>query len=103
MLPDGREVFLFSLKNDSGMEVDIINYGGIVLRLRIPDRNKEPGDVVLGFDNLEDYLGEHPYFGAIVGRCANGSTRDNSPLREKSTTRSEQWLQSPAWRYPRVR
>ena len=71
MLPDGREVFLYSLKNDSGMEVDIINYGGIVTAIRIPDRQKEPGDVVLGFDNLQDYLGVHPYFGAIVGRCAN--------------------------------
>lgn len=53
------------------MEVDITNYGGIVTAIRIPDRKKEPGDIVLGFDNLEDYLGEHPYFGAIVGRCAN--------------------------------
>ncbi len=70
-LPDGREAFLYNLKNDSGMEVDITNYGGIVTAIRIPDRKKEPGDVVLGFDNLEDYLGEHPYFGAIVGRCAN--------------------------------
>jgi len=71
MLPDGREVFLFSLKNDSGMEVDIINYGGIITAIKIPDRHKKPGDVVLGFDNLQDYLGEHPYFGAIVGRFAN--------------------------------
>jgi aldose 1-epimerase len=70
-LPDGREAFLFNLKNDSGMEVDITNYGGIVTAIRIPDRKKEPGDIVLGFDNLEDYLGEHPYFGAIVGRFAN--------------------------------
>src|SRR6056297_1001596 len=71
ILPNGREVFLYRLKNESGMEVDIINYGGIVRSIRIPDRHKEPGDVVLGFDDLRDYLDEHPYFGAIVGRCAN--------------------------------
>lgn len=70
-LPDGREALIFSLKNDSGMEVDITNFGGIITALRIPDKNKEPGDIVLGFETLEDYLGEHPYFGAIVGRYAN--------------------------------
>ncbi len=70
-LPDGREAFLFSLKNDAGMEVDITNYGGIITSIRIPDKKKEPGDVVLGFNTLEDYLREHPYFGAIVGRFAN--------------------------------
>ena len=70
-LPDGREALLFSLSNDSGMEVDITNFGGIVTAIRIPDRRKQPGDIVLGFDNLEDYLGEHPYFGAVVGRYAN--------------------------------
>ncbi len=70
-LPDGREVTLFSLSNDSGMEVDIINYGGIITSIRIPDRHKRPGDIVLGFDSLDGYLGDHPYFGAIIGRVAN--------------------------------
>ena len=70
-LPDGREAKLFNLRNDSGMEVDITNYGGIVTSIRIPDRNREPGDIVLGFENLDGYLGEHPYFGAVVGRFAN--------------------------------
>ncbi len=70
-LPDGRGVMLYTLKNDRGMEVDIISYGGIVTGIRIPDKNNEPGDVVLGFDNLEAYLDEHPYFGAIIGRFGN--------------------------------
>lgn len=70
-LPDGKEASLFQLKNNTGMEVDITNYGGIVTAIRIPDRNKEPGDVVLGFDSLDGYLGEHPYFGAIIGRYGN--------------------------------
>ena len=83
MLPDGREAFLFSLKNDSGMEVDITNYGGIVTAIRIPDRNREPGDVVLGFDSLEGYLGEHPYFGAIVGRFANRINKGRFTLEGK--------------------
>jgi len=53
------------------MEVDILTYGGIVSSIRVPDRQNEPGDVVLGFDTLEEYLGEHPYFGALVGRVCN--------------------------------
>ena len=70
-LPGGKNVELFTLSSGKGMEVDIINYGGIINAIRIPDKHKEPGDVVLGFDTLEEYLGEHPYFGAIVGRFAN--------------------------------
>lgn len=70
-LPGGKEVHMYTLKNDAGMEVDIINYGAIVTSIRVPDRNGDPGDVVLGFDTLEEYLGDHPYFGAMVGRVCN--------------------------------
>lgn len=70
-LPDGKEVYLYTLKNDSGMEVDVITYGAIVTAIRVPDRKGTPGDVVLGFDTLEAYLGDHPYFGAMVGRVCN--------------------------------
>jgi aldose 1-epimerase len=69
--PEGKEVFKYTLKNNRGMEVDIITYGGIITAIRIPDRNNDPGDVVLGFDTLEEYLGDHPYFGAMVGRVCN--------------------------------
>ncbi len=69
--PEGKEVFKYTLTNHQGMEVDIISYGAIITAIRIPDKNHEPGDVVLGFDTLEEYLGEHPYFGAMVGRVCN--------------------------------
>jgi aldose 1-epimerase len=69
--PEGKEVFKYTLKNHQGMEVDIISYGAIITAIRVPDRNHEPGDVVLGFDTLEEYLGDHPYFGAMVGRVCN--------------------------------
>ena len=70
-LPGGKEVHRYTLKNDKGMEVDVITYGAIVSAIRIPGRNNEPGDVVLGFDTLEGYLGEHPYFGVVAGRVCN--------------------------------
>ncbi len=71
LTPEGKEVFKFSLKNHSGMEVDIITYGAIITAIRVPDQRNAPGDVVLGFDSLEEYLGDHPYFGAMVGRMCN--------------------------------
>jgi len=49
----------------------VISYGAIISAIRIPGRNNEPGDVVLGFDTLEEYLGEHPYFGVCAGRVCN--------------------------------
>jgi aldose 1-epimerase len=69
--PDGKDVNIFTMKNDNGIIAEVTNYGGIVTSLVVPDRDGLPGDIVLGFDNLKDYLAGHPYFGAIVGRYAN--------------------------------
>lgn len=68
---DGRAVEIFTLRNKSGVEARITNYGGIVVSLKTPDRAGKLDDIVLGFDSLDGYLGEHPYFGAIVGRYGN--------------------------------
>ncbi|MFO7924106.1 MAG: aldose epimerase family protein [Bacteroidales bacterium] len=70
-LPDGREVYIFTLKNKNGISAEITNYGGIVTSLNVPDRDGVTADIVLGFDSLEEYLDDHPYFGALVGRYAN--------------------------------
>ena len=68
---DGRPVDGYMLTNDAGMAAKIITYGGILMSLQVPDRHGRLTDVVLGFDTLAPYLGEHPYFGAIIGRYAN--------------------------------
>jgi aldose 1-epimerase len=68
---DGTPVDLFTLRNSHGVEAKISNYGGIVVSLKVPDRGGKMGDVVLGYDNLEGYLKETPYFGALVGRYGN--------------------------------
>lgn len=70
-MPDGRQVKLITLRNESGMEVAVTNYGAIVQRILVPDRDGQYADVTLGYDTLEGYLGDHPYFGAVVGRYAN--------------------------------
>lgn len=71
MTPDGKEVHRFVMKNDNGVEVHVINYGAIITHLRTPDKNGKLEDIVLGYDNLDGYLAESPYFGAIVGRYGN--------------------------------
>ena len=69
-LSDGSPVELYSMASDA-LEVSITNYGGRIVTLNTKDRNGRWGDVVLGFDTLDEYLTGKPFFGALVGRYAN--------------------------------
>ena len=69
-----KPVKLYTLKNANGMEVCITNYGGRVVSLVVPDKDGNPTDVVLGFDNIAQYadtLNSPTDYGSSVGRCAN--------------------------------
>ena len=68
---DNKKVDLYSFKNENGMQVDIINYGGIITSLKVPDKNGETENIVLGYSKLKDYINENPYFGSIIGRYGN--------------------------------
>jgi len=68
---DGKPVDLYTLTNAKGAVAKITNYGAIVTELHMPDKDGKMGDVVLGFDKVDDYVAKSPYFGAIVGRVAN--------------------------------
>jgi aldose 1-epimerase len=70
-MPDGRNVTIYTLTNDHGLEARIMNYGGTLVSLRAPDSNGVQADVVLGFDEFAPYLAQHPYFGSLIGRYAN--------------------------------
>jgi aldose 1-epimerase len=70
-LPDGRAVHEYTLDNGRGLLLRAINYGGIVTALHCPDRDGRPANVVLGFDNLDDYALRNPNFGTLVGRYGN--------------------------------
>ncbi|AMY08008.1 Aldose 1-epimerase precursor [Luteitalea pratensis] len=70
-LPGGQAVEAFTMTNAHGMEVKAITLGGIITSLKVPDKAGQLGDVVLGFDTLEGYLGKSPFFGTIVGRYGN--------------------------------
>ena len=68
---EGRPVHLYKLTNAHGLELDAMNYGGIIMSLRVPDKNGKFADIVLGHATMEGYIPNPTYFGAIVGRYAN--------------------------------
>jgi aldose 1-epimerase len=70
-IPDGRTAQLFTLKLPSGLQADIADFGGTVVRLLVPDRTGKRGDVVLGFNDAETYATKSPYFGCLIGRFGN--------------------------------
>ncbi len=78
--PDGPSVEEFTLTNAHGIEVRAITYGAIITVIRTPDRFGKLADIVFGFDSLQGYLAQSPYFGAIVGRFANRIARGEFSL-----------------------
>lgn len=81
---DGQEVQLFTLMNKNGIEAQITNFGGIVVSLKTPDRKGQLADIVLGYDNLEGYIGDKAYLGAIIGRYANRIAKGQFVLNGKT-------------------
>lgn len=68
---DGAAVKQYTLTNKNGMQVEVINYGGVIKSLFVPDHSGRMVDIVLGFDSLTSYKTQSPYFGCIVGRYGN--------------------------------
>lgn len=73
---DGKEVFGIELTNAKGTYVKIYNYGAIISKFIVTNKHGEKQDIVLGFDEFDqylsdDYLSNYPYFGAVIGRYAN--------------------------------
>ncbi|HEX6732394.1 MAG TPA: aldose epimerase family protein [Pyrinomonadaceae bacterium] len=75
----GREVDLYSLSTE-GIEVSITNYGGAITSIRVPDRKGDLGDVVLGYETLQEYVRNPRFFGALIGRSANRIARGRFTL-----------------------
>lgn len=68
---EGQKVDIYTLTNTAGGEARIITYGGTVVSLKVPDRDGKLGDVVLGYDSIEDYEKHNAFFGALIGRYGN--------------------------------
>jgi len=71
ILPNGKIVNEYCLKNKNGMEVRVINYGGIITSIRVPDKDGIFENVVLAYSCLDDYIQDNCYLGALIGRYAN--------------------------------
>ncbi|MCI9066354.1 MAG: galactose-1-epimerase, partial [Lachnospiraceae bacterium] len=70
-LQTGEEVYLYTLKNKNGMEAKFTNFGAALVDLFVPDKDGKLEDVVLGFDNLEDYISNPSFFSVTIGPNAN--------------------------------
>ncbi len=84
---ENNDVTQYTLTNPAGMIVKVINYGGIVTNIMVPDKNGNMGDVVLGYDSISGYRQEgNPYFGCLVGRYANRIANAKFMLDDKAYT-----------------
>lgn len=70
-LVEGDSTDLYVLTNANGVEVTITNYGGRIVSVMVPDREGNLKDVVLGFDNISDYMSNDNNLGATIGRYGN--------------------------------
>ena len=71
-LPTGEQITRYTMTNQKGAEVSVLNYGGILNRIVVPDKHGVMGDVLLGYDCVEGYAPVNPgYLGALIGRYAN--------------------------------
>ncbi|WP_420458882.1 aldose epimerase family protein [Neolewinella sp.] len=76
----------YTLENANGMQVSVINQGGIITNIVVPDKNGAMEDVVLGFDSVTSYLGDYPYFGAFIGRYGNRIAKGTFELDDEQYT-----------------
>ena len=68
---DGREISLYTISNQQGMQVSVTNIGAALVKVVVPDRNGVPSDVVLGFGDGGAYMGNDCFFGVVIGPNAN--------------------------------
>lgn len=68
---DSTTIELYTLKNANGVEMDVITYGGRITSLKVPNKDGKLENVILGFDTIEDYQNDNPFFGALIGRYGN--------------------------------
>lgn len=82
----GEALSLYTLKNRNGVELAVTNYGARVVSLKSPDARGILADIVTGFESAKGYLGENPYFGAVVGRYGNRIAKGKFSLEGKEYT-----------------
>lgn len=86
ILPDGSNVHRYTMKNENGMSVSILDFGGVIQQILVPDRRGRFTDVVGGYDNVTDYYYGDGYQGALIGRWGNRICRGKFTLEGKQYT-----------------
>lgn len=81
---DGEKISQYVLTNAHGMRVKLLDYGGIITSVEVPDRNNIKGNVTLGFSSLDGYFENKPYFGGLCGRYANRISNARFTLDDKA-------------------
>ena len=89
-MPDGRDIFAYTMTNSSGASVKIMEYGGIIIDIYVPDRDGNFADVTCGYDTLEDYLAADQNQGALIGRYGNRIGKGKFTLNGKEYTLVQQ-------------
>ncbi len=84
ILSDGRKVSAYTLRNENGMKVKIIDFGGAIVQIKVPDKDGNRVDVVCGYDQLDSYVNGDGYQGALIGRFGNRIGRGKFTLDGKS-------------------
>ncbi len=83
---DGQGIDVITLRNQQGVEIRLMTYGGIILSIKTPDRNGVADDITLGYDTAKEYFKNSTYFGVIVGRYANRIAKAKFTLDGKTYT-----------------
>lgn len=87
-----EDITRFTWQNANGMSVQLITYGAIITSIKVPDRNGQLADVVLGFDDISGYRkANNPYFGALIGRVANRIARGQFILNGEVINVAKNW------------
>lgn len=83
---DGKSITKFTLTNDAGNSVEMIDYGAIIVSINVPDKSGKLANVTAGFPTIDGYLQRHPYFGSTVGRFCNRIAKGKFTLDGKTYT-----------------
>ena len=83
----GKKTGLYTLRNKNGLVAQVTNYGAILVSIFVPDREGNMGDILQGYDTIDEYInGNSPYMGAVCGRCANRIAKGKFTLLNKVYT-----------------
>ncbi|GAA0177562.1 galactose mutarotase [Clostridium sediminicola] len=80
---DGNEIRKYSIVNSNNSYVSILNLGGIISEIYVPDKDGAIENVVVSFENPEDYIANQPYFGALIGRVGGRISNAEFSIEDK--------------------